>query len=362
MNKHLKRKIMLGVITPAHRFIKKNLYGLGLAFILMVSLACGSSGGASLASTSISGTGTGGTTSLSKVSGSIDQFGSVYVGGVHFVTDNLLPSVEGNVSVLTDLELGMWVTIEGNIDTTSLTGTATALSYESHHAGNITSVLAGNNFVINGVSVETDDLTRLSPGLTLPLSVNQRVKLSGQYLSSGNFYATHVGSHVQPWDRKKNPADLETKLGDVGFQVIQIEVESDLGNDTWRSNNLQFDFKDAKESTAGLVRPPRPKERVVVRGQKLPSGNFQVLSFVSRERDMQEQKVNGLIQALASAGSKPAVTIDSKVYNIEPFTQFEDESRWRLRRFGYKELAVGDRVVLEVSKEGFVIELKRVEP
>jgi hypothetical protein len=339
-----------------------------ILFIMLglLSLACGSGGGGSLASTSISGTGSGsGTTSLSKVSGSIDSFGSLYVGGIHFNTDALNASLEGASGNITDLEVGMWVSVEGTVDLNSLSGNATNLVYETHQAGLVSALGAGNQFVINGVTVESDDLTRTSPNLSLPLSLNQRVRLSGQYLSSGNFYATHIGEHVATWTKNKSAAELRSErqqaLADTSvLHVSQLEVSETLSSNVFKAEGLTLDFKDAKEAVGDQVRPPKLGERVVVRAQTLVSGNLQVLSYVSRaNKDPAKSIVTGVISALAGSGSKPAVTMSGQIYKIEPFTVFKDLSFKKKRRFGYRELLVGDSVQLELSQGGVVLSLKR---
>jgi hypothetical protein len=329
---------------------------------LLLALACGSGGG-SIASTSISGTGSGSGTSLSKVSGPIDQFGSIYVGGITFNTDGLSPNIEGRSGNLSELELGMWVTVQGNINTNDLTGTATGLIFETHQAGNISSLLTGNAFMLNNsTTLEVDQSTRYSTNLTLPLSVNDRIQASGQFLASGNFYATHVGQHRQPWDRHRLPAELQPQLDATGFNALQIEVGEKLSDNVWKSGNIVFDFQNSTEAIGGQTRVPKAGEKMSVRGQLLPSGNFQVLTWVSRDDRERQGNITGTIQSLSAMAKPPQVVIAGTTYTIEPYTVFKDESPTHQQRFGFRELQVGDSIELQLSKDGKVLELKKKGP
>jgi hypothetical protein len=334
----------------------------GMVLLLILALACG---------TSISGTGSGGEgevgtrsggTSLSKVSGPIDQFGSVYVAGIYFNTEGINPVVDGHVGQLSDLELGMWVTVEGNINTQDLTGTANLITYETHQAGNVTSLSSGNNFVLNGIIIETDQSTRYSANLNLPLSVHDRVHLSGQYLSSGNFYASQIGGHSEVWDRHRLPNELRTKLNQGEFLGLQIEVEQELNQGFLLSGNTIFNFQQAQEVIEGSVRSPRLGEKIAVRGQLLPSGIFKVLSWFSRDDEERKSLVQGQIQVLSAAGGLPHILLDGKWYFIAYFTQFEDLSHPRILGFGFHELRVGDTVALLLSAKGYVLKLRKCDP
>ena len=335
--------------------------------MLVLALACAStsiSGTGSGGDTSTtSGTGSGGGTTLSKVSGPIDQFGSVVVGGIYFNTDDLTPTIEGRAGNLSELELGMWVTLQGNINTNTLSGQATSLTFEAHQAGTISAFNnGGNSFILNGTTINLDATTHYSANLTLPLKVNDRIQLSGQYLASGNFYATHISEHRLPADRHRLPEELRPHLVPSDFQGLQIEIDQMLSDELWRSGNLVFDFKQAEDTIGGNARPPLLGEKMAVRGQLLPSGNFQVLSWITRDDREGNTKIAGTIQSLSPLGSAPRVELNNIFYAIQPYTIFRDESMAKQARFGFRELRVGDSIELKLSKDGKVLGLKKRGP
>jgi len=331
-------------------------FGLCLFLLALFALACGG-GGTELASTTIGGTGTGGTTT-SKASGPIDQFGSLYVGGIQFNTDGVEPLIEGTEASLTDLELGMWVEVEGTVDASGNTGTATNIIYSAHIAG-VVLAINDHELTVNGgntVTIETDDLTHYGTNITLPISIGNDLVITGQYRSSGNFWASHIGPNTRSLVRARSREALSPSLNEDTEILLHIEMETFLSTDLWEAEGINLDFAGAKNKRndgSSL----QPGQRVMVRGRRDTNGQLRVTEYNLRESLSEETQVSGNIASLFD--NPPRVSLGDQIYRIEPFTIFDDQSVDQQRRFGFRELNTGDSVSLTLSSSGVVLKLRK---
>ena len=71
-------------------------------------------------------TGTG-TTGVSNTSGVITGFGSVYINGVEYETDNASITIDGSQSAETELGVGDVCALQGSVNADGVTGTASAI-------------------------------------------------------------------------------------------------------------------------------------------------------------------------------------------------------------------------------------------
>ena len=123
--------------------------------------------GIALAVTSLAGCGGGGDGSASTSSGAITSvgtisgFGSIYVNGVKFETDNASYEVDDEtVYSDDDLAVGMKVRVEGTVNPDGITGTANSVYYDDDvegpiDAGSLITSLDGNTktFTIFGLNI-----------------------------------------------------------------------------------------------------------------------------------------------------------------------------------------------------------------
>lgn len=171
-----------------------------LSIVITLSVvACGGSG-------SIGFSGIGGSGFIS--SGSISGFGSVFVNGVEFETDNASFDVDGVSGTQDDLAIGMIVRVSGTINSDGVTGTATSISFDDELQGPVTALTApdvdgitrsftvlGSNVIIDSGST-TFDISDNVPANTSfgfsTISDNNNVEISGFFNSSGDLVATRV--------------------------------------------------------------------------------------------------------------------------------------------------------------------------
>ena len=221
------------------------IYRIMVGLILIPPLISCGDGDKNLAGGGIGGTG------ISV--GTITGFGSVFVNGIEFNTEDAVITVDGNVASESALGIGMVVTVEGTFDKNGLTGTAESITYEELVEGPVDdidldeeilivlgrTILISNGTVFVGVSLET-----LTPGFI--------VEVSGVMNSSGEVEATRI----------------ELKSGITEFEITGI-VEN-LEANTFTIEDVMIDFTNADldalpggmlsnglrvevESTAGIV-------------------------------------------------------------------------------------------------------------
>ncbi|MCZ6828946.1 MAG: DUF5666 domain-containing protein [Gammaproteobacteria bacterium] len=111
---------------------------LSLALLLPLLTSCGGSGGVAGTSPTPIGGGIGGTGATS--SGSINGFGSIFVNGVEFDTDEAEVVVNDQIVTENELRLGMVVLVSGAVNDDAVSGSATRVVYTNLVQGPIDSI------------------------------------------------------------------------------------------------------------------------------------------------------------------------------------------------------------------------------
>jgi hypothetical protein len=309
---------------------------------LVISICCGGSGGDSVASVTIGGTGQGSTSKPIELTAPIDSFGSIIVGGIQFDTNSANTIIEGQSGNTDSLQAGMWVHISGNLGSDETLGSASNISYESRIAGLIQSA-SSNVITVGGVTIILQDDTQIDNNLNTPLAVNDDVKVSGSYLED-NFLATFIGPNPNLLRVVKSKTDLQATLSSNTTNILQIRLEQSSGDDLWTSGNLIFDFSglgsdnliDSSASNQTLSRG----KHVLVHSTTLNNTTqkvtlYQVLELLEK---------NDQITATGTLSSKDSQSktfvLDFTTYKFNKFTRFSDRSK---RNFGFKDLEVGVR-------------------
>ena len=169
--------------------------------------ACGGGGGSSQ-SAGIGGTGI--TTAKGYVQGEVTGFGSIYVNGAKFNTDNSEFIVDGEVKadqMLANLQVGMVVRLEVETEDGSYTGKALQVVYDDEIEGPIDSIVGINTsldgtkktFEVFGQIITIDDTgTRFAGtnfndiGFENDIGVDDVVEISGFRISPNEVRATYV--------------------------------------------------------------------------------------------------------------------------------------------------------------------------
>ena len=163
-----------------------------LATLLCCSLLV--SCGGSVTTAGIGGTGI--------TSGEITGFGSIFVNGVEFNTDNSQFEVDGEIfatqseAIQAGLAAGMVARIHGSTDASGTSGTATSIVYDDEIEGpvvNLTDFGDGRkSFEIFGQTVIIDQTSTVFKDFLDPLAMNDIVEVSGFHAPNNEIFATFV--------------------------------------------------------------------------------------------------------------------------------------------------------------------------
>jgi hypothetical protein len=124
-----------------------------------------------------------GTSMISK--GTIDGFGSIFVNGVAYETDRADIYLNGISSTDNDLQIGMVVTVGGNVHDNGLTGTASDINFDADVEGPVSSIAPGPNgdtlaLIIFGVEVLVERVGTVIEGTGFgSLAIGDFVEVSG---------------------------------------------------------------------------------------------------------------------------------------------------------------------------------------
>lgn len=187
--------------------------------------ACGGGGGSSQLA---------GIDRLGVSSGTVTGFGSVFVNGVEFETDNALFTIDGAPGIESDLNIGQVVTITGTIDANGSTGTATSVVFDADIEGPVTSIdLADSSFIVLGQTVRIDGDTsfdsQISPASVAGLAVGEVVEVSGFVDGSQGIRATYI----------------ERKNAGSEFELQGVVSSLDSAASTFQINGFIVDFTSA---------------------------------------------------------------------------------------------------------------------
>lgn len=217
---------------------RKNSASLLIAALSAITLAAcngGSSGGGGGTTTSgISGTGV--------AQGSVQRFGSIYVNGREFKTQNATFIIEGKQNTgQKDLNVGDIVTIKAEFKPNG-TAVAKEVFFDAELEGPVTSkntannsfVVAGQTVLVNGTTVFAVDDSIKNANVTdfnfATMQKDQIVEISGRIDSSGKLHASSV--ELQATNAGASP---------------KIEVTGTVSNlntqqKTFKINNLKVDY------------------------------------------------------------------------------------------------------------------------
>ncbi len=171
--------------------------------LALILAACGGGGGGdSVAVTSPpptgGGGGIGGSGQSTTSSGTIDGFGSIFVNGVRFDTDDSEVIIDGEIRSEDDLRLGMVVLVSGEVDDNGVNGTAERVLYDNELKGPISAIvisadgtsklltILGINVIVESTGTVFDDVTFDT------LAVDDVVEVSGFTGRGDSLRATRV--------------------------------------------------------------------------------------------------------------------------------------------------------------------------
>lgn len=125
--------------------------------------------------------------------GTISGFGSVFSQGIEFNTDSATVMMDGEPGILSDLRIGMVVSIRGTVNDETGAAVASQINFSDDAEGVITNLNAAtNSFVVLGRTVLVDGLTVFDNATFATLALGNVVQVSGLWRSEERIQATHV--------------------------------------------------------------------------------------------------------------------------------------------------------------------------
>lgn len=321
-------------------------HGLCALIVFLLVLSCGGGGdSSSLAHTTIQGTGTGTSKSIA-ISGTIDQFGSIYVGGVQFSVDNISSLKLDEVAASTSsLHTGMWVTLSGTISSDGETGIASEINYQSHFAGSITRMnKSSSTFVLKSVTISYDDETRFaSPMAESHLAVDSNILVSGYYTDDSHFKATYIAQNTRNLNLHRQAEELRPDLSSSESIGLSGAVRN-LGNDHFTLNGYSIQMTE-QTSLSGLSDALSNGDHVHVIGTPQNESDIEASSIHIFSTSEEFERTSGSIQTLNQSTRR--LSINSITYQINRYTRYTDQSSDSTTQFGFSDLNSGDQVRID---------------
>ncbi len=286
------------------------------------------------------------TLTTSNITGVITGFGSVYVDGIEYETDNANFTLDGVAGTENQLAIGMVVSLQGTVNADGTTGTATAVTF----ADEVEGTLLANNFLADGTlnimgqTVHIIDTTSLDSEVLgvdtfESIAVGNVVEVSGFSDGSGTIYATRI-------EVKKEALEV----GD-NIELKGVISSLDTAGQTFTLGGLTIDYSSAQlddisEITNGLY--------VEIKSDQALSGTTMIASKIELEGDGkhdergddgEEMEFEGIIMSVDSN----FIVVNGQTVYFNDETEYEhgDESR----------LVVGTKLKVEgeFNTEGLLI-------
>ncbi|MDH3900428.1 MAG: DUF5666 domain-containing protein [Gammaproteobacteria bacterium] len=331
-----------------NRLSKSRFIALAVSGLIGAS-GCGGGGG---------GGGSTGTGQLT--SGVITGFGSVYVDGIEFETNQSSFSLDDGPGSEDDLEVGMVVTVKGTVDQNGTTGTATHIEYDDELEGIVLSTGIGTDGTgtmdIMGQIVNIGPTTIFEsdvPGITgiEQIVAGNVVEVSGYSSGDGTAFATRI----------------EVKLASHAGEEIEVKgIIHNLTASTFGIGGLTVNFSTAmlEDIPGGVLVEGLYVEVKSTQGMNA-SGQL-VASKVELEDDGdmdldgddgEDVKLNGIITAELS---ETVFEIDGQTVIIVADTEFEHGSIVDLAegvlvkvegRFNVDDALIAEEIELEEERD-----------
>lgn len=315
----------------------KSLIVLALSSSL---IACGGSDSSDPVSGGDNGNtgGTGSTESTVYTEGVITGFGSVYVNGERYRSENADIALGNNPAAdESQLHVGMVVSLAASNSNDGEDPVATNIRYEEHILGPVDSIdVDAGILMVFGQEVLFDDLTELELGDLgdiSELTAATVIEVSGYTNEDGDFYATRieVEQDVDEYKLKGDVAGLDTEAQTFMLGGLTIDYSA-----------AEFDDLAPEDLADGL----QVKVEGAVANYDAETMTFVAESIENKDNDIEELdddidevKIAGIVRDFDDADG--TFTVNNYRFSIDDDTEFEDGSGDRL--------VVGARVKVEAE-------------
>jgi hypothetical protein len=354
-----------------------------LTIIAMVLAGCSSSGG-------------GGTPPARKAAskGVITGFGSVFVNGVEYDSVGASVTMDDLSSAESELQIGMVVTVNGSIDGSGATGTASSISFADNLEGPVSGIFspASGTLVVMGQTVKVDGSTMYQNiNDASLLALNDLVEVSGFPDANGVILATRIEKKSVLFSAGSTTVELKGIVSNVTGSAFSINALSvNASGVTWPASLANGSFVEVRGTLAAAGGPMTATflelepsfaagegEHVEVEGivtDYVSLSSFKVngvpvdgsaLGAVTIANNMKievegtmvngvlvagkseiELENNVLLEGNVSALGASSLTLLGQTATVSATTELKDSSSANLRTFGLANLAVNDHVIV----------------
>lgn len=352
--------------------------------------------------------------------GSASGYGSIYVNGTRFDTDTARITVDGAPADEAALDIGMQLQIDGDV----LAGVASQIVFDRDLQGPVDAIDRANllspnaTLTVLGQIVRVDSRTRYVGTDLDSLSTDMSVAVSGLRDSDGGLQATWVALRNSFYTAGGDGVDVEgvvtaidgneatvgALLVDLGSTALaglvtagdrietfglqpnrggtlnaelatfaplarnatgpQVQLDglvTALNGDLFSIGNQQFDGSQAVRDDSSAL-PIEVGARVIVSGTQSDGGTISANRVVLLPRA--DISLTGTVAGIDTDNAQ--LNVLGQTLQLQPHTQFIDDSDAGLRRFRTADLSVGDSVQMlaYATADGLlaVARLRRVDP
>ncbi|OIM99711.1 hypothetical protein BFR57_03875 [Idiomarina sp. MD25a] len=394
---------------------KRSLLVIALSSALA---ACGGSDSSTDSTTGDNGGGNETASSTIVTEGVITGFGSVYVNGERYRSDNATIALDNAQSgTESDLKVGMVVKMKATRSGNE-TPEASEIEYEEEIQGRVDFIDIDNQaFTVLGQTINFDDVTEFVGVTDSTLAVGNFVEISGYLNEDGEFYATLVEleSDEDELKVKGNVAGLDTDaqtfmLGELTIDYSQANFEEMTADDLQDGLAIKVEGSQYDSTTDTLIadsieqKDSRLDDDVdelevagVVGNYDAAAGTFIIKgyqvaldddtefdegeeadlsngvrikvearndgeSWIAEEIEFQEYRAVGRTEGAVSEidADNGLITVNGIEFLTTSQTRYKDDSDADLRQFTFDDIAVNDvlRVIAREDQQGQAIALK----
>ena len=179
--------------------------------------------------------------------GTIDGFGSIFVNGVEFNTDNAAIFVDGVPASEPDLSVGMVVSVEGTINEDGVTGEATVVIFDNELKGPVQAIAVDAQgdvmtITILGVNVTVDRIATTFENTTFDtLAVGDFVEISGFPEGLTDLRATLLEKRQEIYVEGESEIEIEGTISNLTDSTFLLR--------TYTVNYTSADLSEVTDST-----------------------------------------------------------------------------------------------------------------
>jgi hypothetical protein len=293
---------------------KKKIYSLNIITATLL-FGCGGSGGSETTITPAPPSQPepiASSPSLVSSTGVITGFGSVYVNGVRYLTDNADININGNSGAdVSLLKVGMHVTIASS-DDNSESPEASRVTYESEVEGMVSSIDRDNQtIIVAGTLISYNNLTHFIDITEANLSVSQRIEVNGYLRQDNSYLATMI----------KLDADTSNDQAEYTRGLIE---QLNTTNRTFRLDQLIIDYNTAsiegELSNGALVKVEGVLTNETIIASHIETEMFDGNSDSSSE-EFSRYEVEGIVSAFDATNN--TITVNGYTFTLADTVQYQ---------------------------------------